>query len=775
MTAIRALCSAGQWSWTAVFIGCVMVAGGLNRPLAVAMADESGVAVGPVRAPRPPAVRRPVQKRLTVEQLTAQARRSVVVITVSGRDGRRQGLGTGFIVSPDGLIATNRHVIGDARPIRVRLADGRKFPVTAVHATDRLMDLAIVRIDAHHLPALRLGSSRGLKQGQPVVALGNPLGLKYSVVSGVVSGRRVLDGKPLIQLAIPIEPGNSGGPLLDRRGRVEGIITLKSQVTPNLGFAVEIDALKPLLKKPNPVPMARWLTIGTLDSRVWTTLFGAHWRQRAGRILVEGRGSGFGGRALCLAKTPPPELPFEIAVTVRLGSEDGAAGLVFYSDGHQKHYGFYPSNGRLRLSRFDGPDVYSWRVLREVRSRAYRPGEWNTLKVRLESGRIQCFVNDQPVIESRLAVSGRARVGLAKFRDTRAEFKRFRVARKIPPTRPSSSVADRVMKIAANIAPSRPPTQRLIERLVPDSPASSVVLRERARLLEQRAERLRQLASEVGQTRTRRELARLFKTKPGTKQRHRIDLLRAALLVARIDNEDVDVEVYLRIADRMAGEIRTLAGTNAGPDDKLSALNRYLFRELGFHGSRFDYYNRSNSYLNEVIDDREGLPITLSILYMDLARRIGLTIVGVGLPGHFVVRYEPKQGAARLIDVFDGGKTLSRRQADERVRTSTGHGLTDEQLGTQTEKQIILRMLRNLLGVAREAADSEAMLRYVETMVVLEPDAPRDRWFRAILRFQTGRIKESLADTDWILEREPAELDLARVRQLHRVLENAGR
>ena len=771
MAITRSFFSAGRWSPAVMLIGCVLSAVLTDINPTVTAAGEQSAGVRPVTAPRPIVERHRVRKVLTVEQLAAQARRSVVVITVMGRDGRQQGLGTGFIVAADGLIATNRHVIGDARPIRVRLADGREFPVTAVHATDRLMDLALIRINAQHLPALKLGISRGLKQGQQVVAIGNPLGLKYSVVGGVVSGRRILDGKPLIQLAIPIEPGNSGGPLLDRQGRVEGIITLKSRVTRNLGFAVEIDALKPLLKKPNPVPMSRWLTIGTLDAKEWKTKFGAHWHQRAGRILVEGRGNGFGGRALCLWQSKPPKQPFEIAVTVRLASEDGAAGLVFYSDGNQKHYGFYPSNGRLRLSRFDGPDVYSWRVLREVRARAYRPGEWNTLKVRLEPGRIQCFVNDQPVIESHTTITGRPRVGLAKFRDTHAQFKRFRVAHKIPPSRPSPSIVGRVTKIAANISPSRPPVQTLIERLVPDAPASSVVLRERARLLERQALRLRQLASAVNQTQARRELVRLLKPKKG----NGIDLLRAALLVARIDNEDVDVNAYLHIADRMARETKAMVNMDAGESTKLAALNRYLFRELGFHGSRADYYNRSNSFLNEVIDDREGLPITLSVLYMELARRIGLKVVGVGLPGHFVVRYEPKRGAGRLIDVFDGGKTLTRQQADEKVRRLTGRHLTDEQLTAQTEKEIVLRMLQNLLGVAQEAADSEAMLRYVETMVALDPDSPRKRWLRAVLRFQTGRIKESLADTNWILQRAPAELDLARVRQLRRVLKDAGR
>src|SRR5438067_1691105 len=111
------------------------------------------------------------------------------------------------------------------------------------------------------------------------------------LAGGVVSARRDVEGRPMIELRMPVEPGNSGGPLLDLRGRVQGVVTLKSAVTENLGYATPVNALKPLLDKPNPIPMARWLTIGALDADEWTTLGSARWRQRAGRIQVEGMGA----------------------------------------------------------------------------------------------------------------------------------------------------------------------------------------------------------------------------------------------------------------------------------------------------------------------------------------------------------------------------------------------------------------------------------------------------------------------------------------------------
>jgi serine protease Do len=235
----------------------------------------------------------------TVEQLAEQVRKSVVVVTTPGRDNKRGGLGTGFVVG-EGLIATNFHVIGEGRAIGIETADGKKYEATAVHAFDRAMDLALLKVETKGLPVLSLADSDKLKDGQALVAVGNPQGLKHSVVSGVLSGKREIDGRPLLQLAMPVEQGNSGGPVVDKEGRVVGVITMKSAVTENLGFAVSVNRLKPLLAKPNTVAMTAWKTIGNLDPDHWRPMLGADWRQRAGRILVGEPGTGFGGRSYCL-------------------------------------------------------------------------------------------------------------------------------------------------------------------------------------------------------------------------------------------------------------------------------------------------------------------------------------------------------------------------------------------------------------------------------------------------------------------------------------------
>jgi regulator of sirC expression with transglutaminase-like and TPR domain len=707
----------------------------------------------------------PAPKARTVEEVAEQVRRSVAVITVRGRDGKREGLGTGFVVSADGLIATNFHVIGEGRELTVELAGGKKPAVTAVHATDRKSDLAVLRVDAQGLTPLELADSDTLKDGQAVVAVGNPRGLTHSVVSGVVSGRRAIEGLPMIQVAIPIETGNSGGPLLDMHGRVHGILTVKSLVTPNLGFAVAANSLKPLLAKPNPVPYAAWLTIGALDPEEWQPRLGGRWRQRAGRLIAEGTGSGFGGRSLCLSRRAVPDLPCEVAVTVRLTDEAGAAGLVFHADGGDKHYGFYPSGARLRLTRFSGPDVFSWQVLGQKASPHYRPGAWNTLKARLEKDRIRCYVNDHLVFDEADTTWTSGRAGLAKFRDTVAEFKHFRVGKKLPPSAPPADLVARVHKTVAGLAPGATPRPEVLDKLAPEGPAALSALREQARRLEQEAARLRQLALAVHRQRVLADLARALKGKEED-----VDLLRAVLLVARLDNEEVDVDAYRADVGRMAR--RVAAALPEGADDKarLAALNKYLFAERGFHGSRGDYYNRSNSYLSEVIDDREGLPITLSVLYMELARRLGLKVEGVGLPGHFVVRHVPARGRPRLIDVYEGGRPLSKEEAATKVKAITGRPLEEAHLAAVGKRAIVVRLLRNLLGVAGGERDPAGMLRYLDALVTADPDAAADRALRARLRFQTGDREGALRDVDWLLEKQPEGIDLESVREMRRLL-----
>ena len=692
----------------------------------------------------------------TAEELAEQVKPSLCAITTRGRDASEKGLGTGFVISADGLIATAAHVVGEGRPIAVEFPDGKKYPVTAVQAHDHRLDLAVIKIDAKGLKPLALGDSAGIKDGHPVVAFGNPKGLRFSVVGGVVSATREVEGRKMIQLAIAVEPGNSGGPVVDMEGRVQGVVSLKSLVTENLAFAVGVNDLKPLLKKPNPVPMTAWVTIGALDPDEWKSEMGARWSQRAGRLLVEEPGTGFGGRSICIWQHKPPALPFDATVTVKLDDEAGAAGLIFRHDG-ERHYGFYPTGGKLRLTRFDGPDVYSWKILADVPSRAYKPGEWNTLRVRVAKDGVKCFVNGRLAIESNDAEWADGQVGLAKFRTTRAEFKNFRVGSDLTP-KPADS------KAVLGLLDGKPGPD-LVGRLAKEK-ASTDVLRARAEELERQAAKLKELAGKVHEQRVFDELQTVL-----SGPEEKIDLIHAALLLAKLDNAEVDVDAYRAEMDRMAKKAAEGLPKDATDEAKLKALNTYFFEKRGFHGSRGEYYHKSNSYLNEVIDDREGLPITLSVLYLDLARRMGVTVVGIGLPGHFVTQHVPKKGEGKFIDVYERGEVLTAEQAKTKAEAFAGREVGDEVLKPVTKRAIIVRMLHNLLGIARRDQDTDAGLRYLDGILTLDPADGQSRMMRAGIYLSKNQKAEALADVQYLIDHPEPGVDLKRLKQFKERLE----
>ena len=719
-----------------------------------------------VSASSPIAQELPSAEPLDAKSLAKRIRESIVVLTQLGRDEEEEGVGTGFIVSSDGLIATSLHVVGEGRPVHVRLANGEEVEVTSVHAWDRTLDLAVLRVNKTGLPALPLGDSDKLGQGSSVVAMGTPHGLDFSFVQGVVSARRTLDSVEMIQLAVPIEPGNSGGPMLDLHGRVHGVITMKSLVTDNLGFAVPINLLKPLLEKPNPVPIERWMTIGRLNPKEWTPVFGGHWRRKGGSIHVSHSGESFGGRALCLSTSDVPETPFELSVQVKLEDEAGAAGLVWASDGANKHYGFYPTAGQMRLTRFDGPNVFSWTILDQQLTHHYLPGEWNTLKLRHEGNRFYCHVNGHLVFESNDRGLQGGKVGLAKFRNTVATFRNFRLGKQVDDE--TAPIAEPLGQ--ALVAEAQTNGGQFKEGTLADArkqPGQALRhLDQEATRLEEQAARLRLASARLHRRLIRDQLAALFENDD-----EGVDLFRASLLIAKIDDPDVDIDYYEQQLKTMAAEVQ--AQFAGGDDDaaKLKKLIAYLFEENGYHGSRQDYYNKANSYMNRVFDDREGLPLTLSVLVMELAAECGIDgVVGVGAPGHFIIKHV-NGDKEQFIDPFDNGNYLSRADAEELVRANTGRSFVPEYLAKSGERDIVLRMLRNLMGVAQESDPSAELLSYVETVVALQPDSAFDRWSRAVLLIQSRQFGAAKKDLEWLLQAKPTGLDLERVLEIYQSLQ----
>ncbi|HAF58838.1 MAG TPA: hypothetical protein DCL00_04540 [Opitutae bacterium] len=203
----------------------------------------------------------------------------------------------------------------------------------------------------------------------------------------------------------------------------------------------------------------------------------------------------------------------------------------------------------------------------------------------------------------------------------------------------------------------------------------------------------------------------------------------------------------------MAGRIAQNIPADATQREKLDILISQMFEKYGFHGSSLDFHHRANSYVNEVIDEREGLPITLSLLFLELGNRIDLPLFGLSTPGHFLALYrEPGQGIdqAVLIDAF-GGQTISRQQANE----LTNSELSEKDFVPASDTEIITRILGNLLRSAEWQRDSTAALRYLNALVAINPQDQYFRTLRAMTFYGEGMLAEALSDINLLIEQDP--------------------
>lgn len=213
-----------------------------------------------------------------------------------------------------------------------------------------------------------------------------------------------------------------------------------------------------------------------------------------------------------------------------------------------------------------------------------------------------------------------------------------------------------------------------------------------------------------------------------------LDLGEAALLVAAEEYPQLDVREYLARLDAMGAALRQRLDEEPRPERAIMALNHYLFQEQGFHGNVERYYDARNSYLNQVLDRRTGIPITLSTVFMEVARRAGLEVEGVGLPGHFVVRVHTASRAL-LVDPFHGGTLLTEKDCQARLdRIFNGSvKLEPRMLRPCRRKEMLERILRNLKAIYLRDQDRDRALRVIDLLVRLQPGSAEDLRDRGIL------------------------------------------
>jgi regulator of sirC expression with transglutaminase-like and TPR domain len=253
----------------------------------------------------------------------------------------------------------------------------------------------------------------------------------------------------------------------------------------------------------------------------------------------------------------------------------------------------------------------------------------------------------------------------------------------------------------------------------------------------------------------------------------RIDLARACLLIAQDAYPELEVERYMGEIERMAIRLRGGLPASCDAEERVVALNQFLYEDMGYWGNTDDYYDPRNSYLNEVIERKTGIPITMSILYMELGRRIGLPLEGVSFPGHFLVRLRLR-GGMLVLDPFLGGAPQSEEELRSRVKRVIPDGVADDLPASElpldqflepaSNRQILLRVLRNLKGIYQKSDKPERMLDVLNRMLLVTPGASAELRDRGYIYQRLECYRAAFKDLTDYTEREPDAPDLYEVR-----------
>ncbi|MDA0351853.1 MAG: transglutaminase-like domain-containing protein [Chloroflexi bacterium] len=258
-----------------------------------------------------------------------------------------------------------------------------------------------------------------------------------------------------------------------------------------------------------------------------------------------------------------------------------------------------------------------------------------------------------------------------------------------------------------------------------------------------------------------------------------VPLARTALLIAQSEYPDIDIDEYERrlqtIADTLEEELKGKRDAHS-PLRVPLAVNRLLYRELGFRGNDTAYDDPRNLYLNHVLDERTGIPVTMAIVYTEICQRAGLDVRPVGLPGHVICRYQPANSTDEhdsiLLDVFNQGRVLSERDCRVLVRNIFGNGepFRDHYLTTMTPRQVVQRLLHNLKVGYLRRGDEERAARIIDLTLTLFPwdlDEIRDR---GMLRERLGDLSLALEDLERYVAYRPGARDIQTVTETVRSL-----
>ena len=246
-----------------------------------------------------------------------------------------------------------------------------------------------------------------------------------------------------------------------------------------------------------------------------------------------------------------------------------------------------------------------------------------------------------------------------------------------------------------------------------------------------------------------------------------INLERAALYIAQEEYLDLDVDEYLNALDMMADDVREQLPIESYPLKILKTINHYLYGNLGFAGNTENYYDPRNSFLNDVIDRRTGIPITLSLVYLAIAQRLDFPMVGIGMPGHFLIR-PIQEDMDIFVDAFSQGEILFPQDCQDRLNQMSGQSveMQPQFLAAVTPRQFLARMLTNLKATYLSRGEMEKVLAAIERILLLFPNAAFELRDRGILYFRMNRWIEARQDLEAYLDALPMADDRDTIRKL---------
>jgi len=246
-------------------------------------------------------------------------------------------------------------------------------------------------------------------------------------------------------------------------------------------------------------------------------------------------------------------------------------------------------------------------------------------------------------------------------------------------------------------------------------------------------------------------------------------LLHACLVLAQDEYPQLDIASYERRCDGWARDLKPRLDGVESPQDRIVAINRFLFEEEGFAGNDDDYYDPRNSYLNEVFDRRLGIPLSLGVIQIELARRLDVPLEGVSFPGHFLVRL-PLDDGLIVLDPYNGGRPLNVQELRDRAKPHLGGQSPNDQqllqiLSPASHRDILMRMLRNLKGVYAEREDFERALRCSDRLVGLDPSLPDEYRDRGLMYLRVEHLAGARSDLSHYLKLAPEADDADDIRE----------